>query len=136
VIELEHEVDGKSVDVSLDGLEKRAWFDVVEVGQMRAEHDLLAAQKEDALFDSIREDLRDQYCCVGRLPLCPTWVVGEALPASAVVFGLEGAAPVGFPFEDGEADASLVVGARLLPIAFSPASRFWARGVAPGWASD
>ena len=56
MVELEHEVGGEALKVSLDGLNERAWFDVVEVRQIRAEHDLLAAEEENALFDSIRED--------------------------------------------------------------------------------
>lgn len=79
---------------------------------------------------------RDQYCWVGRLPFCRTRLVGAALAASPVVFGFEEAAVVRLPFEDCEVDGSLVLGAWLLAAAFSPASRFWARGVAVDCASD
>src|SRR5437667_398627 len=51
--QLERKVFREPFQVTFDGLDKRAGFNVVELSQVRAKHDLLAADYEDAAFDQL-----------------------------------------------------------------------------------
>src|SRR5438445_10265364 len=51
--QLEHEVGGKALDVLLDRLHQRPGFDLVEIGEVGAQHDLVAAEHEAGAFDPL-----------------------------------------------------------------------------------
>ena len=51
--EVEHEIPGKAFQVSLDGLHQDSGLDLVERGQMSADHDFLLSNDVDAVFGAL-----------------------------------------------------------------------------------
>jgi hypothetical protein len=51
---LKHEVDGKTIVISSNGLNQYAWLDIIKRRQVGAKHDLLTAHQNDGALNSFQ----------------------------------------------------------------------------------